>query len=268
MNVVVSPGRVPGWWGAIVAQTEGQWTWYRKNFLVTGVRGILQPVLYLGAMGLAFGSQVRSGVLPHGLSYAQYLLPALIMADALQTAFADSSYPISSGFKWQKDIIAVTNTPVAPFQVVVGKLTWTSMRLVWMISLYILIAVPFGAVVSPAILWTLPLSILLANAVAAPVMAVAAAIKEEGNAFNFLRRFVLIPMTLFAGTYFPITNLPILLKVFAWISPLWHATELSRAVSFGIGPVWPFLGHLAYLFLWAGVGMYVARQKFIQRLVV
>ena len=43
----------------------------------------------------------------------------------------------------------------------------------------------------------------------APVTALAANTFDEGVRFNALFRFVVIPMTLFAGTFFPIEQIPL-----------------------------------------------------------
>ena len=48
-----------------------------------------------------------------------------------------------------------------------------------------------------------------------------------------LFRFVVIPMTLFSGTFFPIDRLPVWIQPLAWVSPLWHGTELARAAALG-----------------------------------
>ena len=46
-------------------------------------------------------------------------------------------------------------------------------------------------------------------------------------------RFVVLPLTLFTGTFFPLTLLPLWLQWIGWISPLWHGTELAREFAYG-----------------------------------
>ena len=55
-------------------------------------------------------------------------------------------------------------------------------------------------------------------------------IEEDKGQFAIVMRFVLLPMFLFSGTFFPLATLPICLQWIGWISPLWHATELARRV--------------------------------------
>jgi lipooligosaccharide transport system permease protein len=81
---------------------------------------------------------------------------------------------------------------------------------------------------------------------------------------------VLVPMVLFAGTFFPVSSLPVFVQPVAWVTPLWHGTELARAVSlggaFGLGPL-SVLGHLAYLLVWFVASVLFARARFYHRLV-
>jgi lipooligosaccharide transport system permease protein len=54
--------------------------------------------------------------------------------------------------------------------------------------------------------------------------------------------------------------------VLAYVSPLWHGTELARGVGIGRLDAWPALGHTAYLLAWLAVGVALARWRFRVRL--
>lgn len=260
--------RVVGGLRAALFRVEGHWTWYRKHWYSTIFSSIGQPVLFLAAMGLGFGSQVRSTAALGGLPYLVYLAPALLVAGAMQLAVAESSYPVLSGFKWQKDFLAVIATPITPAQLLGATLIWVGSRLLLAGVAYLAVAACFGALTTPAVLLALPVALLLGLACGAPVMALAATVRNDGNAFNALFRFVVMPMTLFAGTFFPVGSLPAVIQPLAWLTPLWHGTALARAATFG-GMAWPaVLGHLAYLLVLFTVGVLLARWRFTKRLVV
>ncbi|MGH3621686.1 MAG: ABC transporter permease, partial [Sciscionella sp.] len=127
----VSTGRVVGSVRAAFLRVEGHWTWYRRYWHSTLFSAIVQPLLFLVAMGVGFGSQVRPGTATGGLSYLVYLAPALLVSGAVQSAVDESTYPVLSGFKWQKDYIAVTTTPITPGQLLAGQLLWVGLRLTW-----------------------------------------------------------------------------------------------------------------------------------------
>lgn len=261
-------GRVVGSWRAAWLRVEGHWTWYRRYWTSTLYSSGLQPVLFLLAMGIGFGSQVRPGVATGGLSYLHYVAPALLVAGAVQYAVGESSYPVLSGFKWQKDYHAVTATPVTPGQVLGGQLIWVALRLVLSGTVYALIAWAFGGWLHPTAVLVVPVGVVTGLACAAPVMAVAATTDDEGARFAAIFRFAVMPMVLFAGTFFPITQLPPTLRWLAWISPLWHGNELARGVALGGLGALPAAGHVAYLAGVFTVGGLLARRYFYRRLVV
>ncbi|WP_033290574.1 ABC transporter permease [Amycolatopsis jejuensis] len=189
---VSSTGRVVGRFHGAWLRVEGHWTWYRRHWLSTLYSTGLQPVLFLAAMGLGFGAQVKAGPATGGVSYLVYVAPALLV-------------------------------------VLVGVLT----------------GLACGSLMT----------------------ALASRTFDEGQRFGLLFRFVVIPMTLFSGTFFPIDQLPLYLRWLAWISPLWHGTELSRASVLGGYPALALLGHVAYLVVLILAGWAIAHRGFYRRLV-
>lgn len=266
--MVASTGRVVGSWQAAWLRVEGSWAWYRRYWRSNLYQSGLQPLLFLVAMGLGFGSQVRPGAATGGLSYLQYIAPALLVSAAMQMGIGESSYPVLSGFKWQKDYLAVTATPITPGQVLGGHLMWVSLRLAMASVVYVVIALPFGAWRNAGVALVVLVGVGTGLACAAPVAAFAATTYDEGVRFNGLFRFVMMPMTLFAGTFFPIEQIPVALRWLAWISPLWHGNQLARAVTLGgVGPL-AMLGHAAFLAAVFAAGVVLARRYFYRRLVV
>jgi lipooligosaccharide transport system permease protein len=72
-----------------------------------------------------------------------------------------------------------------------------------------------------------------------------------------LNRFVLIPMFLFAGTFFPVSQLPDWLEPVAWTMPLWHGVELCRMLTTG-DVEWLAGAHVGYLLAFVFIGTIVA----------
>ena len=64
-------------------------------------------------------------------------------------------------------------------------------------------------------------------------MAAYASSVEHDHSFPPIFRFLIVPMFLFSGTFFPISNLPAAIQPIAWLSPLWHGVELSRGLALG-----------------------------------
>lgn len=260
-----STGRVPGPVHAAWVIVEGFWTWYRRGWRATAVSSIVQPLLFLVALGLGFGSQVQPGEATGGLRYLVYLAPALLVATAVQIGGFESSYPVLSGFKWQGQYFAVASSPITPAQLVGGQFSWVAIRMVSAGAIYLAIAALLGAVSGPAVLLALPVSVLTGMAVAVCMTAYSATLESEAS-FPGVFRFIILPMTLFAGTFFPVDSLPAWIRPLAWITPLWHGTELARGWSFGWLGFWPTVGHLAYLLAMLAVGYKLSVRYFRTRL--
>jgi lipooligosaccharide transport system permease protein len=261
-----SAGRVVGPWRGALLVLESLWTWYGRNWKATIFSSVGLPVLYLLAMGLGFGSQVRAGSVPGGIPYLVYLAPALLPTAAVQTATGECTYPILSAFQWTKTFFGITATPVTPGQLLAGELLWVGSRLVVSGAAFLVVALAVGAVTGPGILLSLVFGALTGLAFGAPLIAFAAVVKSDGKAFNAVFRFLVLPMSLFAGTFFPITQLPAWIRPVAWITPMWHGTELARGAALGTLSPGPALVHIGYLLLLFAVGVVLARWRFRVRL--
>ena len=62
----------------------------------------------------------------------------------------------------------------------------------------------------------------------APAIFAFAATRENDSGFAMLFRFGIVPMFLFSGTFFPVSQLPDGCEPVAWAVPLWHGVDLCR----------------------------------------
>lgn len=246
---------------------EKYWTWYRRNWRATAVSSFLTPVLFLVALGLGFGSQVQSTALIGGGSYLEYLAPALVVVTAIQGATFDSTYPIMSQFMWQKSFVAMASTPITPAQVLYGQTLWIGSQLFARSAVFVAIAVVLGASAGPGILVAIPVATLAGLAFSAPLVAYSSTL-DKPDSFTTIFRFVLMPMTLFTGAFFPVSQLPDWLVPVVWLTPAWHGIELARGAAFGTIGLLPALGHLAYLMALLAVGIALGVKFFHRRLAV
>jgi lipooligosaccharide transport system permease protein len=93
-----------------------------------------------------------------------------------------------------------------------------------------------------------------------------AATREYDQSFNYVQRFVVTPLFLFGGAFYPVDALPDAMKPVAWVTPLWHGVELSRGFvleTIGFGAV---LGHVAVLVAYVTLGLYLCDRFFAKRL--
>jgi lipooligosaccharide transport system permease protein len=131
---------------------------------------------------------------------------------------------------------------------------------------FTLVAAVLGALASPLAVVGLLVAILCGAAHGPVIMAFSARQENDGN-FNLLFRFGIIPMFLFAGTFFPVDRLPAWIQPLAWVTPLWNGTTSVRQLTLGV-PDWPAIAaHCAYLLAWVAVGLVLAFRSFRARLV-
>jgi lipooligosaccharide transport system permease protein len=160
----------------------------------------------------------------------------------------------------------MTATPVTPGQVATGHLLWTTVRLAFSALVFVIVGGILGVISGPGIILSLLFAVLAGMAFAAPLVAFAATVTGEGTAFSPVFRFILLPMTLLAGTFFPVSELPEYVQPLAWITPLWHGVELARGAAFWNLGLWPAVGHVAYLLAMFTVGAWLAVRHFRRRL--
>jgi lipooligosaccharide transport system permease protein len=230
------------------------------------VAGLLTPLLYVLALGIGLGSVVNSHGNDLGVPYVQFVAPAFLTAAALQTATGSATFAVMGGFKWIRYFHGMAATPLTPRQICDGKALWIALRSLASSAVYFAIMACFGAVRRWEALLAIPAAALTGLAFAAPVLALTASVTAEGQAFNILFRFVVTPMFLFSGTFYPISQLPRWGQWLAYVSPLWHGTELARSAALGSGSELGDLGHVGYLLLWLVVGLALARWRFRVRL--
>jgi lipooligosaccharide transport system permease protein len=86
-----------------------------------------------------------------------------------------------------------------------------------------------------------------------------------------LFRFGIIPLFLFSGTFFPISQLPQPLQVVAYLTPLFHGVELVRKIALpnadsSIVTTLPAWMDVAYLTVMAAAGTFLAARWLGKRL--
>jgi len=221
---------------------------YLQTVLVTGFGN---PLLYLLAMGFGLGSLVSANLGPHavdGVSYLAFVAPALLCTAAVTVASEEFTYPIMLGFKWNPTFFGINASPISPGQIIDGVVIAVVARLLGTTTVYYAFMLLFGAVPSPWGWLSLLAGTLGGLAFGAPIMAYVATLEQDTGQIAMLMRFVLLPMTLFSGTFFPLASMPQYLQWIGWISPLWHSTELSRVFTYGMSePLWLSAVHVLYL---------------------
>jgi lipooligosaccharide transport system permease protein len=257
MTVVVASGRV---W-------QRNWLVYRRLWHRSLAFGFLQPVLFLTAMGLGIGTLIgKQGLSAFGgVEYIDWLGPGLLAAMAMQTATFESTYPIMNKIMWGRNYEAMLSTPVSIRSILGGELAWAAFRIGTLASVFLVVLTLFGIPRSPTALLAIPFAVLVGVAFSACLIAFTATQKNDVG-FSAIFRFVINPLFLFSGTFFPLTNLPGPLRAVAWATPLFHGVELIRGSVLGQLDPGSSLLHLAYLLVMLGIGAWLAERTLTRRM--
>ncbi len=160
----------------------------------------------------------------------------------------------------------MTSTPIRPRDVVAGLALWLVVRLTIVSVVFVAVMLVFGATtIGPGVLM-IPVAILTGLAFALPIVAFSVTQRTDAM-FPVINRFVIIPLFIFSGTFFPLEQLPALLQPIAWVTPLANGVSLARGIA--IGGLDPMLAvwNLGVLVAYCAVGLAWASRTFHRRLV-
>jgi lipooligosaccharide transport system permease protein len=244
-------------------------TVYRRIWRSSVWSSVLGPLFYLGAMGFGLGTLVdKHGTASlGGVSYLDFVAPAILATSVMNTAMGEASYPVFGSVKWNKIYIAAQASPLRPADIFRGHLLFMTMRIAMNAALVTVYMWAFGATRSAWVVLAWPAATLTGLAFAAPIAAWAVTIKTD-TTFAYLFRFGMMPLMLFSGTFFPLSQLPGWLRPLAYATPLWHGVDLCRMLSLGNIDVTRVLVHLAYLAALSALGIGAGARTYRGRLYV
>jgi lipooligosaccharide transport system permease protein len=242
---------------------------YRRIWRASIWSSVAGPVFYLGAIGLGLGSLVnRHGTARlGGVSYLDFVAPAILAATAMTTGMTEASYPVFGSLKWNKIYLAAQATPLRPGDIFRGHLLFMTFRVAVSAAVFTAVMAAFGTARSGWAALALPAAVLTGLAFAAPVAAWAVTIRQEPS-LTYLFRFGVAPLMLFSGTFFPLSQLPGWLRALAYATPLWHGVALCRAFSLGQVDAGSALIHAGYLAALAAAGVALGGRAYRRRLYV
>ncbi|GAA4676194.1 ABC transporter permease [Pseudonocardia yuanmonensis] len=222
--------------------------------------GFAEPVFYLLAMGTGLGSLVGALPGPDGrpISYAAFIAPGLLAASAMNGAVFDATFNVFFKLKYNRLYDAMLSTPLGPVDIALGEIGWALLRGGLYATGFLSVMAVAGLITSPWALLALLAALLVAFAFAAIGMA-ATSFMRSWQDFDLVTLAVL-PMFLFATTFYPLGVYPRPLQILVECLPLFHAVELMRGLTTGAVHL-GLLGHLAYFVVMAAVGVVVAARR-------
>jgi len=245
-------------------------TVYRRTWKGTAVTSFVLPLLYVLAMGVLLGGFVDSSSadLDGAPTYLAFVAPGLEAAQAMQTAVGEVTYPVMGMLKWHRTYYAMIASPLSVLDIVNAHLLFVGFRVASTSAVFFVVMAPFGVFESTVgVLLAFWVCILIGLAFATSIYAYSARLKNEAG-FAVVFRVLVIPLFLFSGAFFPVSNLPDSLEWIAIITPLWNGVDLVRMLVLDQVDVTVAMLHLAYLLVFTAIGWWLAVASLTKRLEV
>jgi lipooligosaccharide transport system permease protein len=245
-------------------------TVYKRTWKGSVVTSFVMPLFYVVAMGVLLGGYVDAppSRLEGAPSYLAFIAPGLVAAHAMQIATGETTWPVLGNLKWNRTYFAMVGTPLAVPDVVAAHLLFVMFRIATTCAVFLLVMAPFGVFASAVgLLLALPVLVLVGLAFAGIFFAYSATIRSESG-FAIIYRLLVVPLFLFSGAFFPISNLSTPLQWVAEVTPLWHGVQLCRMCSLGQWDGRAAAVHVVYLVALTGAGFWFGVRRLTRRLVV
>lgn len=242
---------------------------YRRTWKGSVISSFVVPLLYILAMGVLLGGFIKGDPdkLEGATSYLSFVAPGMLAAQTMTTVFGEVTYPVMGMIKWQRIYDGMLATPLGVPDIVFAHLGFVALRVASVSAVFLAVMAPFGVFESVSgVLVAFLVQVLIGLAFATPIYALSARLPNESG-FSLVFRLGMIPMFLFSGAFFPVTNLDRWMEVVAKLTPLWHGVDLTRMLVLGRVDGSLAAIHVAYLLGLVLVGWVLVTRVLERRLI-
>lgn len=212
---------------------------FRKTIFVSLLWILIEPVIYLGGLGYGLGSFVSQ---IQGQTFVQFLFPGILCFTAMLVSFFEATYGTFHKLTYQKTFQTILMTPLSAYEIVFGEILWSASKGFLGVCGVLVVGGVMGLVDSISYIYTLPILGLLCWTFATLGMLVTSFAKNY-DSFIYATSGFITPMSMVAGVYFPMDQLPWGIQQLSQLLPLSWGT-LSVRWTLGDGSA-----HIAYLLL-------------------
>jgi lipooligosaccharide transport system permease protein len=207
---------------------------YRHTWLVM-LAEIFEPLLYLLAFGVGIGQLVGDvpGLRDASITYPQFVAPALLATAAMNGAMNETTFNMYGKLTIDKTYESILTTPMSVRSVALGEVWWALMRGTLVSTAFLVAVSVLGLVHTPMALLVIPSALLIGFTFASIGLLVVTLLRSWQD-FQLIQ-LVMLPMFLFATTFFPLDVYPRPVQVLVEALPLYHSIELVRATFLGTG---------------------------------
>lgn len=237
------------------------WTLLKREvlrFLKVAIQTVLTPIitasLYLFVFGATLGERIS---VLEGFSYAQFVVPGLILMGVISNSFANSSSSLFVA-RYIGNILDLLVAPITPPQFILAYTLASMLR-----GLLVGSAVLFISTFFADLPWTSPVAglamAMLASFLFSQFGIIAAIYANTFDALSMFNNFLILPLIYLGGVFYPVSILPPFWDGLSRLNPLFYLIDGFRHAILGVGDTSLATAFIAAglmalgLFLWAAV---------------
>lgn len=197
---------------------------------------IITTLLYVFVFGLALGSRISS---LQGVTYAQFLIPGLIMLQVIDSSYGECSSSLFQG-RFMNSIQEMLVAPMSAFEIVGGYVLGSLARslliagLITLLGVILVHAVPHD--------WALYFAVIcLVSVLFSALGLIFGLFAEKFDHIAILTTFVITPLTFVGGVFTSATMLPPVLQRLELVNPIFYTIDAFRRSYTGdsfLPPLW------------------------------
>jgi len=240
------------------------WPVWQRNLLVwkklaipSLVGNIAEPLMWLVAFGYGLGALVgQVNLNGDKVPYILFLASGSICMSAMNAATFEALYSAFSRMHVQKTWDGIMNAPVGLDDIVFAEMIWAAFKSLFTVTAILGVMLALGISHSPKLLIAWP--VLFGVGVCfACIALIFNALAKGYDFFTYYFTLFLTPMMFLSGVFFPLDQLPPLVRLIADWLPLSNAVALVRPLFMDQWPADP-LRHVSVLVVFGGVSFWIA----------
>ncbi|MEO9171041.1 MAG: ABC transporter permease [Candidatus Baltobacteraceae bacterium] len=184
---------------------------------------IISTLLYVFVFGLALGSRVQN---VQGVSYAQFLIPGLIMLQVIDSSYGECSSSVFQG-RFMNSIQEMLVAPMSALEIVFGYVIGSLVRALVIAALITIL----GAVLVHTwpVYWFLYFGVLcLVSILFSSLGLIFGLMAEKFDHLAALTTFVITPLTFVGGVFTSASMLPPALRNLELFNPIFYTIDAFR----------------------------------------
>jgi len=224
--------------------------------------GFFEPLFYLISIGIGLGSMIGQ---VDGIPYSAFVAPGLLVSSCMNGAITDGFFNIWFKLHHEKTYDGILATPMRVGDIAFGEMLWAVARGSLYAATFIAVVFVTGLlsgnrmILSPWASLAIPAALLASGSFSSLALCATTFVRKIQD-FDIVIGLAVMPMFLFSGTFFPVSQLPEAVQWLIGFLPLYNAIEIVRALTTGRVD-WSILGHVVYLIVVGILAFSIAMRR-------